>query len=71
MSSKYHVHITQEGDRWDLLAYKYYGDALRFEPIVAANPAVPITPTLKGGLTLYIPVLEIKTEYSPVPPWRQ
>jgi phage tail protein X len=71
MTAHYHIHITQEGDRWDLLAYRYYGDALRFEPIVAANPAVAITPVLSGGLTLYIPVLEVQPEYSPVPPWRQ
>ena len=71
MSVRYHVHVTQTGDRWDLLAYRYYGDALRIEPIIVANPTVLITPVLEGGQTLYIPVLEQEPEVTPVPPWRQ
>lgn len=71
MSEYFHVHITQDGDRWDLLAYKFYGDAMRFEPIIVANPAVPMTPVIPSGLTLYIPVLDDEPEYEVLPPWRR
>lgn len=66
-------HITREGDRWDLLAWQYYGDALQYERIVAANPHIPIVPVLRSGLTLYIPVLiEPPAELADnqdLPPW--
>ena len=28
------THVTTEGERWDQLAWKYYGDAHRYPPIV-------------------------------------
>jgi len=68
----YIKHITQDGDRWDSLAYKYYGDATNFEPIVTANPTISLNPILSAGLTIYIPILDeddIQTE--DLPPWKQ
>lgn len=66
-------HITSEGDRWDLLAWEYYGDASQYEPIIAANPEVMITPILTTGIRLLIPIIEdaelIDTE--DLPPWKR
>ena len=42
----YLTHITTEGERWDQLATRYYGDPLQYERIVAANPHVPLATTL-------------------------
>lgn len=70
----YLEHLTLDGDRLDLLAWSYYGDAARFQPIVAANPALftpPLPAILPPGLTLKIPVLE-EAEASlseSLPPW--
>lgn len=70
-----HLEIrTRDGDRWDLLAYRYYGDPYRYEPIIAANPHVPISPVLASGLLLAIPVLEATTDSQDVerlPPWKR
>lgn len=65
------IHITTEGERWDALAWRYYGDAHRYQPILAANPHVPITSALPAGLSLAIPVLEEQTSTSSedLPPW--
>lgn len=63
------VHITIEGDRWDQLAWRYYGDAHRYLPIVEANPHVPITAALPARLTLAIPMLEPVTSTEDLPPW--
>ena len=30
-------HITKDGERWDLLAWRYYGSATDYERIIAAN----------------------------------
>src|SRR5690606_8109276 len=43
MADQYLSHVTREGERWDQLAFTYYGDATRYEPIVRANPQVPLT----------------------------
>jgi phage tail protein X len=39
-------HVTRANDRWDLLAWHYYGDATQVNVIIMANPAVPIDPVL-------------------------
>lgn len=63
------THITTEGERWDQLATRYYGDPLAYEGIVEANPHVPLATTLPGGLTLSIPVLEQGDLSEELPPW--
>lgn len=65
------IHLSKAGDRWDLLAADYYGDARAYARIVAANPDVPITPELPGGLRLAIPVIDETAVQSSeaLPPW--
>jgi len=67
----YLTHTTIEGDTWDAIAYRYYGNAWRYPPIIAANPQVPITPVLPAGLTLTIPVLQRRdtADTQALPPW--
>lgn len=66
-------HITRDGDRWDLLAWAYYGDATAYEPIIAANPGIAITPILPSGIKVLIPVLEEAETATTegLPPWKQ
>ncbi|GDO99329.1 tail protein X [Escherichia coli] len=64
-------HVTRHGERWDLLAWKYYGDPMGYPRIIAANPHVAITPVLPSGLVLLIPVTDAadtRTEED-IPPW--
>lgn len=70
--SEYIEHRTQAGDRWDLLAWKYYGEATAYEPIIAANPSVAITPVLPAGTLLLIPVIAASqpgVSNRELPPW--
>lgn len=66
-------HITREGDRWDLLAWEYYGDATQYERIVAANNMVMIDPILPSGIIINIPVIDEPVpeldETEELPPW--
>lgn len=66
-------HITREGDRWDLLAWEYYGDATQYERIIAANNQVMIEPVLPSGIIINIPVIEELpaelSESEELPPW--
>ncbi|MFB9159993.1 tail protein X [Chromobacterium violaceum] len=63
------THITTEGERWDQLAARYYGDALAYERIIAANPHVRIGTLLPAGLTLSIPVIEQADLTEELPLW--
>jgi phage tail protein X len=65
-------HVTREGDRWDSIAWEYYGDATAYEPIIAANPSIPISPVLPSGIKLYIPVITSEETVSTegLPPWK-
>lgn len=70
--TEYYSYITKDNDRWDLIAYKFYNDATRYEPIINANPDVGISPILKSGLKLKIPVLnESETIKFELPPWKK
>lgn len=71
---EYIEHKTIAGERWDQLAYRYYGSATLYGPIIRANPYVSIEPILEEGAVLRIPLLD-QDDYSEdlgdLPPWRQ
>lgn len=67
-------YITSEGERWDTVAYKAYGDASAFEKIVVANPTVAMFKRLPAGVRLKVPVVErtaVLTDTELLPPWKQ
>ncbi len=67
------THITSQGDRLDSLAWKYYGDATLFAPIVAANfGRGALTPVFPAGVTLVIPILVVSNvQANDLPPWER
>ena len=70
-SQQFILHITTAGERWDLLAWRYYGDPTDYSPIIMANPNVPIEPVFDAGISIAVPV----QQKSPVvtanlPPWK-
>ncbi|HVA77882.1 MAG TPA: tail protein X [Candidatus Binataceae bacterium] len=70
-AQQYIAHLTRAGERWDLLAWSYYGDATRFNPIIMANPAVPIEPVFEAGILIQVPVLSANNSATAdLPPWK-
>ncbi len=66
------THVSADGDRWDLLAWSYYGDPMLFAPIVMANPSIPIEPVLTAGLKVIVPVLQkALIVAADLPPWKR
>ena len=69
---QYISHVTRAGERWDLLAWRYYGDPTGYSNIIMANGSVPIEPAFDSGMTILIPLLEkpsiLKTD---LPPWKR
>lgn len=72
MADEFYTYITKQNDRWDLIAYEYYNNALLYEEIIKANPDIKITPVLDAGIKIKIPVLEEKSTIQfELPPWKQ
>lgn len=79
----YFEYITIENERFDQIAYKAYGvvtlvdetgNKPAMQPIIEANPSIPIYDKLPGGLILQIPVLTSntpKTSVELLPPWKR
>lgn len=65
-------YITQEGDRWDTVAWKAYGDATRYLEIAEANPDVALLPVLPLGTRLLVPVsTPVEQDKNNLPPWKR
>lgn len=65
---------VEPGEFWSSVAYKAYGDETKTDPIIAANPRVPVTMRIPQGVILYIPVFEEEDTTIPaeqLPPWAQ
>jgi phage tail protein X len=45
-------YTTKAGDRWDLLAWRFYGDPTQYSVIIQANPAIPIEAVFEQGLVI-------------------
>lgn len=65
MMKKY---IVKQGDRWDTIAYEFYGDPYLYEPILRANPQFLGLPYPPPGAVVYIPYIDIYEE-GDSPPW--
>lgn len=63
-------YTTAEGDRWDLIAQRYYGNALLIGGLIEANPHLPAAEQFAAGLTVWVPVLTAKPDnQADMPPW--
>lgn len=52
------IYIATDADRWDSLAYDFYGDASQISPLMAANPSIlPSQVYLPEGAKITIPQL--------------
>jgi phage tail protein X len=70
-SGQYILHVTTAGERWDLLAWQYYGDPTDYSPIIMANPNVPIEPVFEAGISISVPIQQQSTVVtSDLPPWK-
>lgn len=70
------LHQVVEGERWDTIAYHYYGSAAQYGRIIEANLHLDITPSLPTGAIVLIPILEQAAssdvlQADEVPPWKR
>ncbi|MGS5088285.1 tail protein X [Hydrogenophaga sp. A37] len=69
-------HTVVAGERWDTLAWRYYGNPFAYGRLVEANPAINIVPLLPAGETVLVPLLTVaeqaaQRDTSNLPPWKR
>lgn len=78
--SEYLEHLTSDGERWDLIAFRYYADVARQGELIAANrhlftDTLRIPALLPAGLVLRIPIRaatgSAEATTSQLPPWKR
>ncbi len=70
MNSPYIAHVTVQDERWDLIAWQYYGDPTLYGPIIEANPNLPIVGAFDAGILVQVPILQKASDVSnDLPPW--
>lgn len=69
----YTIYTTSEGDRWDTVAFKAFGDVQQMPVLIASNREYGIPAQFPAGLKLRIPILAETGLTSPdlLPPWKR
>lgn len=64
------TYLTIQGDTWDGIAYKLYGQAELMTLLLAANPDHTQTVIFSGGVALIAPDKPADASQT-LPPWRR
>jgi phage tail protein X len=65
----YVIYTTYPNDRWDLIAWRVYGDLTQIAALIAGNPQVPINCQLAQNTVIYAPVLTTPASPTVPSPW--
>lgn len=65
------TYTTAQGDMWDGIAYRLYGDCKYKDRLMRANIAYHETYIFPSGVVLDVPALETSEKPSELPPWRR
>ena len=69
--TEYYLYKTKQNDRWDNIAYRFYGDCTDYKDIISANPHIPIDTVIDEGIDMIIPVKEKTSQTNSLPIWKQ
>lgn len=65
-------YTTIQGDVWDMISYKVYGDEAHISNLIAANYRHKDTAVFPAGVELTIPELPPEARYAELlPPWKR
>lgn len=66
------TYITVQGDTFDWIAKRVYGNEKRMDALIQANPRYVGTVAFSAGTTLNLPELTAETlHFNGPPPWRK
>ena len=63
------IYITLQGDAWDAIAYRLWGEECLFMALVEANPEHLDVIVFEAGVRLVIPPRPERLITTELPPW--
>lgn len=67
-------YTVKQGERWDSLAWKFYGSVKAMNILVENNPTIPLSTVLAAGTQIIVPILDNTEEIvikTNLPPWKK
>ena len=64
-------YVTVQGDMWDEISLKVYGDARFARELMRANPEHLDVPVFSDGVALTVPDVDTAQSADDLPPWKQ
>lgn len=64
------VYVTRSGDMWDGIAKEVYGDEMKADILMQANPDILRTVIFSAGTEIQCPEIALGSDIS-LPAWRQ
>lgn len=65
------MYTTVQGDKWDGIAFKVYGDTRFTDVLIAANLKYRKIYIFSAGIVLNVPEVETKVTSDDLPPWKK
>lgn len=65
------TYTTIQGDKWDSIAYKLYGDTKFTDVLISANFQYRMIYIFSAGIVLNVPEVEERVSVDDLPPWKQ
>ncbi len=62
---------TQQGDMWDSISYKLYGDSQYTDVLINANPEFRNVYIFSEGIVINVPEVEERITADDLPPWKK
>ena len=63
-------YVTAQGDTWDIIAYKMYGNERQMSTLIEANSQYRETVIFPPDMTLQVPDVAVNTS-TVLPPWKR
>jgi phage tail protein X len=67
------LHTTIDGERWDIIAWRYYRNVREVPRLIETNPHAPRSGILPAGIKIAVPLIERHAAVSTagLPPWKR
>lgn len=65
------TYTTVQGDMWDSIAYKVFGNELYMKELLTANEVYRNIAVFPAGITLVIPAINTLKSSKILPPWKR
>lgn len=62
---------TKQGDTWDTLSLRAYGDELHMDALIMANPDWRKVVVFPAGIEIAVPAIDTAKAASGLPPWKR